>query len=484
MEFTVTTDGAGGWGVTTNPAAENSYGEIAGKWWAYDNGSNFVIINQTSTGNYSPRVNSGDVLQLAIDYSTGKVHLGINNTWINSTNGTDGNPATGANPTFTLSTTAPIFPIFASAALLAAANFGQRPFAYTAPSGFKSLCTANLPAPTIVPSTVMNVALYTGNSSTQTISGLGFSPDLVWVKNRSNSASHRLTDVIRGGGYSLFSNLTNAEVLNDANGYIASLNADGFTVSAGASDALGVNQSSNTYVGWCWDAGSSTVTNTQGSISSQVRANASAGFSIVSWNNPASAPFTVGHGLGIAPQFVIHKPRAVSSPWFTWHTGIPGTSWLDLSSTSAASSNSTVFSDAPTSSVLNLGSGNTVGNYGSAQIAYCFTSVPGYSSFGTTFLDASANGAFIYLGFRPRFVLLRGSDSTYNWIILDSSRDTFNFVDQELYPNLSNAENTAGSSNSVDFLSNGIKVRNQVLYGNFVYAAFAESPFAANNRAR
>jgi hypothetical protein len=160
MEITVTTNSGGGVGVTTNPAAQNSYSEIAGKWWVFNYSANFVIINQTSVGNYSPRVSNGDVLQLAIDYSTGKVFFGINNVWINSTNGTDGNPVTGANPTFTITTSQPIFPLFTSDGMVVATNFGQRPFAYTAPSGFKALCTQNLPEGTITTS-----GSFTGNAN-------------------------------------------------------------------------------------------------------------------------------------------------------------------------------------------------------------------------------------------------------------------------------------------------------------------------------
>ena len=162
MEMTVTTDSGGGFGVTTNPAAENSYSETSGKWWIYDNGVNFVIINQASTANHPPRISSGDVLQLAIDYSTGNIFVGINNTWINSTSGTDGNPATGANPTFTITTSQPIFPIFHSNGLFIAVNFGQQPFRYTPPAGFSALSTAELPAPNL-PATITGT--FTGNNS-------------------------------------------------------------------------------------------------------------------------------------------------------------------------------------------------------------------------------------------------------------------------------------------------------------------------------
>jgi hypothetical protein len=490
MEFTVTTDGAGGWGVTTNPAAENSYGEIAGKWWAYDNGGNFVIINQTSTGNYSPRVNSGDVLQLAIDYSTGKVHLGINNTWINSTNGTDGNPATGANPTFTLSTTAPIFPIFASAALLAAANFGQRPFAYTAPSGFKALCTANLPAPLVTKaSDVFDVKLWTGNGSSQTISGLGFSPDLVWIKARSQGTDwHALFNTIVGATTRLFSNSTAAEATNAQT--LSAFTSDGFSLG----NTSEVNGSSMTYAAWCWDAGSSTVTNTQGSITSQVRANASAGFSVVTYTGTNVAA-TIGHGLGVEPHLIICKSRSGSTGWLVYHKSLGNTNYLILNSTDASAAAAGAWNNTtPTSTVFTIGTGSFVNTNGATQVSYCFAPVAGYSSFGSYTGNGSADGPFVYTGFRPRWVIIKRTDTTNHWIIQDAARNTYNVVDLKLVANTSGIENdptTVGDTgaNTLDFLSNGFKCRHTATGtnasgGTYVYAAFAESPFAANNRAR
>jgi hypothetical protein len=329
------------------------------------------------------------------------------------------------------------------------------------------------------------VKLYTGNSSTQTISGLGFSPDLVWVKNRSNSASHRLTDVIRGGGYSLFSNLTNAEVLNDDNGYIASLNADGFTVSAGASDALGVNQSSNTYAAWCWDAGSSTVTNTQGSITSQVRANATAGFSVVTWTGTGTAG-TIGHGLGVAPGMIIVKARSTADAWYVYHSSLGATKRIQLNETSAETAGTSVWnSTSPTSTVFSIGNGNP-NSSGVTYVAYVFSPVVGYSSFGSFVGNGSNDGPMLYLGFRPRWFLYKDTTASNSWVLFDSARSTYNVTSDYLLPNAADAEASFGV---IDFLSNGVKIRFtggslNVSNNTYIYAAFAESPFAANNRAR
>jgi hypothetical protein len=477
MEFTVTTDGAGGWGVTTNPAAENSYGEIAGKWWVYDNGGTFVIINQTSGTGYSPRVNSGDVLQLAIDYSTGKVHVGINNTWINSTNGTDGNPATGANPTFTLSTTAPIFPIFESASLLAAANFGQRAFAYTAPSGFKALCTTNLPEPTIADgSTAMDVALYTGNGSTQTISGLGFSPDFVWYKQRNGSYGHDLYDIVRGTGNILNTNNTLAEY-SDAN-RLTAFNSDGFSLGSSAA----ANGSGSTYVAWTWDAGSSTVTNTEGSITSQVRANASAGFSVVTYTGNGSSGATIGHGLGVKPALIITKNRDASDNWVVQHTSQGAGKAGYLNTADAFFTSSFWNSTEPTSSVFSVGNQSNVNGSGVKLVAYCFAPVAGYSSFGSYTGNGSADGPFVFTGMRPRWIMIKTTANiSGNWYILDTARDSVNVMPLDLYANAAGAESTI-TTNQLDALSNGFKLRGTGggMNGSghtLIYAAFAESPF-------
>jgi hypothetical protein len=215
-----------------------------------------------------------------------------------------------------------------------------------------------------------------------------------------------------------------------------------------------------------------------------VRANASAGFSIVSWNNPTSGAFTVGHGLGVAPQLVIHKPRSASSPWFAWHVAIPGTSWLNFSDTSAVQSNNTVFFAAPTSTVINLGSGNTVANYGSAQIAYCFAPVVGYSAMGSyTGNGSSTDGPFVFCNFRPKFLLIKRTDTSgYPWVIVDAARDGYNLTYKWLEPNSSSAEQTTQPVADADFLSNGFKLRgngnttNQSS-GTYIYFAVAESPF-------
>jgi len=357
-------------------------------------------------------------------------------------------------------------------------NFGQRPFAYTAPSGFKALCTTNLPAPLVTkPNTVMDVKLYTGNGSTQTISGLGFEPDLVWLKGRSVAYSHQLYDQVRGAGKLLGSNTTNAESTVTDN--LTAFTSTGFSL---GSDA-GTNQSSATYAAWTWDAGSSTVTNTQGSITSSVRANATAGFSIVTWTGNGATNATVGHGLGVTPAMIIAKNRSTTNSWAVWFTGFTANEYLVLNSTAAKATFSTQWGSTPTSTVFGVADTSVNGN-GNSIVAYCFAPVVGYSSFGSYVGNGSSDGVFVYTGFRPRWVMIKASSSTGDWYIIDTARDIYNLSGKSLQANTSNAEPSIGGSFSMtdDILSNGFKLRDGGSGSNgssvtYIYAAFAESPF-------
>jgi hypothetical protein len=358
-------------------------------------------------------------------------------------------------------------------------NFGQRPFAYTAPSGFKALCTSSLSTPTIVkPSTVMDVVLYTGTGSTLTpTSSLGFSPDLIWIKSRSAATDNTLYDAVRGAQARLESNNTDAEVTSD-NGLTA-FNSAGFTLGTLAQ----VNTNAATYAAWTWDAGSSTVTNTAGSITSQVRANASAGFSVVTASvaGGLNSP-TIGHGLGVTPNLIIAKSRNEALSWYTWHSSFSSGDYILLNSTAAKANNSNSYGTV-NSSIFTIGGTNTstiwvsgsTGNY----VFYCFAPVAGYSAFGSYTGNGSADGPFVYTGFRPKFILVKNTVATESWWITDSARDTYNVTKNYLAPNLSSAE---GSSAVFDFLSNGFKVRTNFTSHNgnthsIIYAAFAESPF-------
>jgi hypothetical protein len=325
---------------------------------------------------------------------------------------------------------------------------------------------------------LFDVKLYTGNGSTQTISGLEFSPDLVWIKNRAAADSHKLTDTVRGATEELESDTTAAEATN-ADG-LTQFNADGFDL--GDDDEY--NTSAEAYAAWAWDAGSSTVTNTDGSISSQVRANASAGFSVITLTTPSSSgSFSVGHGLGVKPAFVIWKSRTTAGNyWFCQHAGLGNMVdyYIRLESTNGRATSVGRWVNEPTSTLLYSEVGNTW-NASDSLVCYAWAPLAGYSSFGSYVGNGSASdGPFVYTGFRPRWVMIKASSSTGEWGISDSARDTYNVVSNVLLAENSGADNTGLTL--LDFTSNGFKLRNSNSNRNgsgvtYIYFAVAESPF-------
>jgi hypothetical protein len=436
------------------------------------------ISGGTSVVTSSSGATTGDVVQVAVDLDAGKIWFGVNNTWIDS-----GNPASGTNAAYTglSGTYLPTIGVLDGGKCNT--NWGARPFAYTAPSGFKALCDTNLPAPVVAkPSTVMDVKLYTGNGSTQTISGLNFSPDFVWIKVRNNARSNFLFDTVRGVEKYIISDTTGAEATDST--YLTTFSSTGFSVGSSAD----VNRDTSPIVAWCWDAGSTTVTNTQGSISSQVRANASAGFSIVTYTGTGGTG-TVGHGLGVAPSMIIVKNRSNAVNWAVAHAGIDSNRCLNLnrdvdSSTvgflglDKSSFTSTTFTVnySDTSTTVVNGSSN---NY----VAYCFAPVAGYSAFGSYTGNGSSDGPFVYTGFRPKWVMIKGISGGDHWYLYDSVRLGYNPRNEQLTPNLSDAEYDALSYPNIDICANGFKLRTTIGGRNssgvlYAYAAFGESPFA------
>ena len=331
------------------------------------------------------------------------------------------------------------------------------------------------------PSDYFNTKLYTGNDTGQSITGVNFTPDFVWIKSRTDTNSHNAWDSVRGVNKYLEVDTTKIET-TVANG-VTSFDSDGFTV--GSRDAI--NDNGLNFVSWNWLGANGTASNTDGSITSTVSANTTSGFSIVSYTGNGTGGATVGHGLGTTPSMIIVKSRDNGTlDWGVYHKSIGNTGavYLDLSNapdTSAGFWNNT----SPNSSVFTLGVGGTTNNSGDF-IAYCFAEKQGFSKFGSYTGNGNNDGTFIYTGFKPAFVIIK-STSTNTWIMLDNKRGSYNVNQSKLFADDSSVENT-DTSNGIDFLSNGLKLRRNNSEINtsgqsYIYMAFAEEPLVGDNPA-
>jgi len=564
--------------------ANKQPGNFTDSYGYYFSNGNILGPSNADTA-YGASFTTGDVIGIALNLDAGTLVFYKNGI-------SQGTAASGLTKTYAVSIG------MLGTTSIAAANFGQRPFAYTAPSGFKALCTANLPTPTIAKgSDYFDVKLYTGNGSTQTISGLNFSPDWVWIKTRSIGYFNVLYDTVRGTGTdkALYSNTTGAEGNDTTLQNLTAFNSDGFSLGTTSGTNI-LNDSSNTRVAWCWDAGANssktyTVTvvsgafyidgkqqptlnleegstytfdlsaasnsghpfrlsesangptqyttgvttsgtagnagatltiavasgaptlyyfctnhsgmggqintnttagasNFAGSITSTVRANASAGFSIVTYTGNGTSGATIGHGLGVAPSFVVVKRRNVADSWIVYHSATGNTKYLLLNNTTAATTYSGTWNNAgPSSTTITLGNDVGVNDNGGTYVCYAFSPVSGYSSFGSYTGNGSTDGPFVYTGFRPRWIMAKRTDTTGNWWILDTARDPYNVSDKRLAANLAQQEFYGDTASGLpiifwDVLSNGFKAKSaggewvNASNGTYIYAAFAESPFA------
>ncbi len=365
---------------------------------------------------------------------------------------------------------------------------GKGLFKYQPPTGFLALCEDNLPTPAIAdPGKYFKTVLYTGDDGDSIkITSVGFKPDLVWVKKRTGgSQNHTLYDSVRGVDKRLMPNVTNGE--SSVTDYIRSFDENGFSI--GGNNF--VNDSGQDYVAWCWKAGGAAVTNTSGSLTSQVSANTTAGFSIVTYTGTASNA-TVGHGLGKKPSFIILKesysPGNSYSNWQVYHSSLGATQRLQLSVSDAADTTSNIWNDTePTSDVFSIGTSGAMSENGGTYVAYCWTEIEGFSRFGKYIGNGNSDGSFVYLGFKPAWVLIkRTTTDGYYWTLFDNARKPTNPVNHTLNPDQVNAEITDGGNGQIDFLSNGFKCRNTDGGINsdgvtYVYMAFAESPFQTAN---
>ena len=319
--------------------------------------------------------------------------------------------------------------------------------------------------------------LYTGNNTSQSITGLNFKPDWCWIKSRSNTEKHVLQDVLIGTGYELTSQDTSAQ--NPTSTSITSFNSDGITVGS----ANAVNDNSINYVNWNWKANGTGVANTAGSINSTVSANTTSGFSIVKYTGTGNGGVnTVGHGLGVIPKVIIIKALTTTQGWYQYHEVLGNTKVIDFTTATAVTND--YWNDTnPTTSVFNV-IGNTVvgGNYD--YIAYCFSDIAGFSKSGSYTGNGNANGAFVYTGFKPAFVMMKTSSIASNdWVMFDSKRLGYNVSNDSLKPNSNSAEQTGLD---IDLLSNGFKMRGTQndfngSGGNYIYMAFAAAPLVGTN---
>jgi len=482
-EMTVTTVGfESSCGISNQPYS-GTYSYVGGilsvgtSYGYYYSGSKYT--NGTGTA-YGSSYTSGDVIGIAFDADAGTLTFYKNNT----SQGTAFTGLTSGPYYFAMSGRTATTPNNVSI------NFGQQPFVYTPPTGYVGLNTYNLADSTIkAGNKYMDATLYTGTGSSLSVTNAGgFKPDLVWIKSRSAATSNKLTDSVRGATKGLISDTTGAET-TDTNGLTA-FGSSGFTVGTDTN----YNNNTSTYVGWQWQAGQgSTSSNTNGTITSTVSVNATAGFSIVTYTGNGSSSATVGHGLGVTPSMVITKGRSAIVPWMVKHKSLSSNNNLLLHASDVQTNVTTGFTGG---GIADLSSSSTFGflngtgaicdnsnKSGVTFVAYCWSEIAGFSKFGSYLGNGSVDGNFVYLGFKPKFIIIKRIDSATNWVLNDSRINSYNVTTAYDYPGLSAAEATGAVI--MDIVSNGFKLRcDPATYtgfnassGTFIYMAFAENPF-------
>ena len=479
-------DGSNGWWAglvhqnyvsrTPNPNSNSGY--------MYGRQSDTRYWNGGNAAGHFPSTANNDIIQFAFDADTGKMWSGKNGTW------TGADPGTGASHSFEINygggdggDLVPAVIMYGSNNY-AICNFGQQPFAYTPPTGFRSICSKNfaIQGPTVSsPKSHFNVVTYVGNNGTNVVTGLEFKPDLVWIKNRSTTSDHLLTDSVRG----LFNIRSNTEDGDQANGsiHLQSFNSNGFTVAGTGSNS---NSNGHNFVAWCWKAGGAAVSNSDGTITSQVSANQEAGFSIVTFTGTGSAG-TVGHGLGKAPAVVITKRRNANQAWFVHHKNISNGHYLRLNANNGQGGDTNVYpNNMSTTNTFAIGGDDGVNGNGSTYVSYCWAEIPGYSKFGFFTGNGNGNtqpsGKVVRLGFKPALVILKstGSFSGSNWGIFDFKRLGYN---RKVYDLRTNTDSSEGSDNTIISLdAEGFRITTTSSgFGgsssyNYIYMAWAENP--------
>ena len=419
-------------------------------------GSGVKYSNNVATA-YGASYTNGDVIGIALDLDNGRVWFSKNGTFQAS-----GDPAAGTNAAFTGLTGDYAFSAGDGSSAAQTAefffNFGQRPFAYTPPSGFRALNTQNLPQPFIARgNSWMDATTYSGNSTIQNVVNSGaMQPDLVWIKNRSGATDHIVNDTARGAGAYLITNLTNAETTNTI--IFSAFNSNGFQLN----NAAQTNASGSSYVGWQWKEG------------------VLPGFDIVTYTGTGVGGFTTPQNLGVTPSFIIVKKRSAVGAWSVYHQNIGTNNYLLLNTTDASAAASGWISVSSTTFGNPTFYSGSINDSGATYVAYVFATVPGFSAFGSYTGNGSADGRFVWCGFRPRWLMIKSSTLAESWQLFDTARSPENVANELLQPNTAGAEQT--SFNALDLLSNGFKIRdaNSAWNGNgatYVFAAFAENPF-------
>ena len=451
---------------------------------------------------------AGDIISVALNLDDGEVTFRKNNSTM--TNGTQNliantlytfastNYGSGSGVVANFGQDSSFAGNKTSGSASAADGNGQGDFFYAPPSGFLSLCSSNLPEPTIGPNSEtqaddhFNTVLWTGNGSDgRSITGVGFDPDFVWIRSRNLATSHLLNDTIRGANKTLFSEGTNAETADNGGGYLSAFVTDGFSVTSGGSGDNAVNDSSDTYVAWNWLAGTAFSNDASatgvGSIDSEGQVNTTAGFSIIKFTTDGETSGTVAHGLGVQPQLLIGKTRNHVVPWYV-QTPLLATNLAGILNATDAFYNPGYnhWNDThPTTSVFSVGgymADHADLTNPSTKIVYCFANVEGYSKIGTYEGNGNNDGTFVYTGFRPAFLLVKSVDSTSDWLLVDDKRIGYNAENEYIEVNNANAE---GTVNMFDLVSNGFKNRDRTADPNvaetYLYIAFASQPFKYAN---
>jgi len=324
------------------------------------------------------------------------------------------------------------------------------------------------------PTLFFNTVLYTGDgTSSRNITGVGFQPDWVWLKQRNTTRNHALTDSVRGVNKQIYSNLTSSQSTDS--GTVTAFISDGFTV---GSDNQ-ANQNSGTFVSWNWLAGGTSSSNSDGDVTSTVSANQTAGFSIATVSNLNSNSF--GHGLGAEPELIINKRTDNTANWRVYFKGITSGKSLFLNTSAGETTESSAIASANSTTITVTGSGNGGTGGTGTSVYYSFKSIKGYSKIGAYTGNGSTSGPFVYTGFKPAWVMMKRTNGSNSWNIFDNKRATDNPVQHRLFPDTTDAEATS-TGNAVDFLSNGFVGRSSGSTvnadgGTYIYMAFAEAPF-------